>query len=171
MADQISPLAQLFRGMADLIDHDHTSQTDYEAITKAAAVLAARATTQQLVAGSLWEADGASLLAAAYAFHAGLPRQAATATTSGRSSRRAQRRPRVATTPLQAIRPRPGQATLQVGSPSRFRQQAHGLPQWTQSVCPALPFTVWTQPMRPSCGPPCPSSGGARSSHAASSSG
>jgi hypothetical protein len=28
----------------------------------------------------LWEADGASLLAAAYAFHAGLPRQAATAT-------------------------------------------------------------------------------------------
>jgi hypothetical protein len=80
MANQISQLAQLFRGMADLIDHDHTSQTHYEAITKAAAVLAARATTQQLVAGSLWEADGASLLAAAYAFHAGLPRQAATAT-------------------------------------------------------------------------------------------
>jgi hypothetical protein len=80
MANHISPLAQLFRGMADLIDHDHTSQTHYEAISKAAAALAARASTQQLVAGPLWEADGASLLAAAYAFHAGLPRQAATAT-------------------------------------------------------------------------------------------
>jgi hypothetical protein len=80
MANNISPLAQLFRGMADLVDHDHTSQTHYEAITKAAAVLAARASTQQLVAGPLWAADGARLLAAAYAFHAGLPRQAATAT-------------------------------------------------------------------------------------------
>lgn len=80
MANHISPLAQLFRGMADLIDHDHTSQTHYEAITKAAAALAARASSQQLVAGPLWEADGAGLLVAAYAFHAGLPRQAATAT-------------------------------------------------------------------------------------------
>jgi hypothetical protein len=80
MTNHISPLAQLFRGMADLIDHDHTSHTHYEAITKAAAALAARAATQQLVAGPLWEADGARLLAAAYAFHAGLPRQAVTAT-------------------------------------------------------------------------------------------
>jgi hypothetical protein len=79
MANHISPAAQLFRSMADLIDRDHTSQTDYEAVTKAAAAVAARASTEQLVAGPLWEADGASLLAAAYAFHAGLPRQAATA--------------------------------------------------------------------------------------------
>ena len=78
MANHISPVVQLFRGMADLIDHDHTSHTHYEAITKAAQALAARATTQRLVAGPLWEANGASLLAAAYAFHAGLPRQAAT---------------------------------------------------------------------------------------------
>jgi hypothetical protein len=80
MANHISPAAQLFRGMAELIDHDHTSRTEYEAITKAAEALADHASTQQLVAGPLWEADGASLLAAAYAFHAGLPRQAATAT-------------------------------------------------------------------------------------------
>ena len=80
MANHISPAAQLFRSMAELIDHDHTSHTDYDAITKAAEALAARASTQQLVAGPLWEADGAGLLAAAYAFHAGLPRQAATAT-------------------------------------------------------------------------------------------
>src|SRR5688572_23389668 len=80
LTNHISPLAQVFRGMADLIDHDHTSQTQYEAVTKAAEALAARATTQQLVAGPLWEADGAGLLAAAYAFHAGLPRQPATAT-------------------------------------------------------------------------------------------
>jgi hypothetical protein len=80
MANHISPVAQLFRGMADLIDHDHTSHTQYEAIIKAAEALAARAATQQLVAGPLWEADGARLLAAAYAFHAGLPRQAVTAT-------------------------------------------------------------------------------------------
>jgi hypothetical protein len=79
MANHISPVAQLLRGMADLIDHDHTSHTQYDAITKAAEALAARAATKQLVAGPLWEADGANLLAAAYAFHAGLPRQAATA--------------------------------------------------------------------------------------------
>jgi hypothetical protein len=79
MANHISPAAQLFRSMAELIDHDHTSQTDYDAITKAAKALAARASTEQLVAGPLWETDGAGLLAAAYAFHAGLPRQVATA--------------------------------------------------------------------------------------------
>jgi hypothetical protein len=80
MANHISSLAQLFRGMADRVDHDHTSQTHYQAITKGAEALAAHAATQQLVAGPLWEADGARLLAAAYAFHAGLPRQAVTAT-------------------------------------------------------------------------------------------
>jgi len=79
MANQIRPLARLFRGMADLIDQDHTSQTRYEAIAKAARVVAARATNEELVAGRLWQVDGAQLLAAAYAFHAGLPRQAATA--------------------------------------------------------------------------------------------
>jgi hypothetical protein len=80
MANQIRPLARLFRGMADLIDHDHTSNTRYEAIAKAAGVVAARATAEELVAGRLWQVDGADLLASAYAFHAGLPRQAATAT-------------------------------------------------------------------------------------------
>jgi hypothetical protein len=79
MPNQIRPLARLFRGMADLIDRDHTSQNRYEAIAKAAGVVAARATAQELVAGRLWQVDGADLLAAAYAFHAGLPRQAATA--------------------------------------------------------------------------------------------
>ena len=79
MVNQIRPLARLFRGMADLIDQDHTSRTRYEAIAKAAGVVAARATAQELVAGRLWQVDGADLLAAAYAFHAGLPRQAATA--------------------------------------------------------------------------------------------
>src|SRR5215217_97902 len=76
--NQIRPLARLFRGMADLIDHDHTSQTRFEAIAKAAGVVAARATAEELVAGRLWQVDGADLLAAAYAFHAGVPRQAAT---------------------------------------------------------------------------------------------
>jgi hypothetical protein len=80
LANHISPAAQLFRSMADLVDHDHTSQTDYEAVTRAAEALAARASTEELVAGPLWEADGAGLLAAAYAFHVGLPRQAATLT-------------------------------------------------------------------------------------------
>jgi hypothetical protein len=78
--NQIRPLARLFRGMADLIDQDHSSQTRYEAIAKAAGVVAARATAQELVAGRLWQVDGADLLASAYAFHAGLPRQAITAT-------------------------------------------------------------------------------------------
>ena len=79
MANQIRPLARLFRGMADLIDRDHSSPTRYEAIAKAAGVVAARATAQELVAGRLWQVDGADLLTAAYAFHAGLARQAATA--------------------------------------------------------------------------------------------
>jgi hypothetical protein len=79
MVNQIRPLARLFRGMADLIDRDQTSHTSYEAIAKAAGVVAARATAQELVAGRLWQVDGADLLASAYAFQAGLPRQAATA--------------------------------------------------------------------------------------------
>jgi hypothetical protein len=141
MANHIPPLAQLFRGMAELIDHDHTSQTHYEAITNAAAVVAARATTWQLVAGPLWEADGANLLAAAYAFHAGLPRQAATASHV---------RALVETNPA----PPQGGSHARPGDPS-----------------PAPPFTSWTLPMRPSCGPPCPSFGVARSSRVASSSG
>ena len=36
MANHISPAAQLFRSMADLIDQDHTSHTDYDAVTRAA---------------------------------------------------------------------------------------------------------------------------------------
>ncbi len=59
---------------------DHTSHSHDEAIAKAAGVVAARATAEVLVAGRLWQVDGADLLASAYAFHAGLPRQAATAT-------------------------------------------------------------------------------------------
>jgi hypothetical protein len=34
MADEIRPPARLFRGMADLIDRDHTSRTRYEAIAR-----------------------------------------------------------------------------------------------------------------------------------------
>ena len=171
MANHISPLAQVFRGMADLIDHDHTSQTQYEAVTKAAEALAARATTQQLVAGPLWEADGAGLLAAAYAFHAGLPRQAATAThiqalveTSPAPTHGGDEAP-------QATLPPSWQAILQVGPPNPLRRQARALHQWTQGVCLDLPFTTWTQPMRPSSGRPSPSFGVARSSRAANSSG
>jgi hypothetical protein len=107
MANQIRPLARLFRGMADLIDHDHTSHIRYEAIAKAAGVVAARATAEELVAGRLWQVDGADLLASAYAFHAGLPRQAATAAhvramqQRGPASAGAQRQPPVAApTPL-----------------------------------------------------------------------
>ena len=73
MANQIRLLAQLVRGMADLIDHDHTSHSRYEAIAKAARVAAASATAEGMVSGRLWEGDGADLLASAYAFHAGLP--------------------------------------------------------------------------------------------------
>jgi hypothetical protein len=79
MIDHIGPLALLFRDMADRIDHDRTSQTRYQAIAKAAAVVAARASAEGTVSGPLWDTDGADLLAAAYAFHAGLPRQAAMA--------------------------------------------------------------------------------------------
>jgi hypothetical protein len=105
MANQIRPLARLFRAMADLIDQDHTSHTRYEAIAKAAGVVAARATAQELVVGRLWQVDGADLLASAYAFHAGLPRQAATAAhvqamqEPGPPPAGAQREPAVVPTP------------------------------------------------------------------------
>jgi hypothetical protein len=142
MANHISPAAQLFRSMADLVDHDHTSHTDYEAVTRAAEALAARASTEQLVAGPLWEADGASLLAAAYAFHAGLPRQAATAPTSRRWPRPAQRRPMVASKPLKATPSPARQAILQVGPPRPLRRRARALPQWTQA-------SAWPSPSPP----------------------
>src|SRR4029450_2113703 len=51
MVNQIRPLARLFRAMADLIDRDHTSQTRYEAIAKAAGVVAARAPAEGVVGG------------------------------------------------------------------------------------------------------------------------
>jgi hypothetical protein len=172
LANHISPLAQVFRGMADLIDHDHTSQTQYEAVTKAAEALAARATTQQLVVWPLWEADGAGLRAARPTpFTLACPDKQPPPPTSRRSSRRAQRRPMVGIKPFEATLPPSWQAILQVGPPSPLRRQARALPQWTQGVCLDLPFTTWTQPMRPSSGRPSPSFGVARSSRAASSSG
>jgi hypothetical protein len=124
MANQIRPLARLFRGMADLIDQDHTSQTRYEAIAKAAGVVAARATAQELVAGRLWQIDGADLLASAYAFHAGLLRQAATAAhvqamqQSGLGPAGGQPQP----PPVSPGRPSvgdPGDWTARPGSPAR----------------------------------------------------
>jgi hypothetical protein len=123
MANQIRPLAQLFRAMADLIDQDHTSQTRYAAIAKAAEVVAARATAEQLVAGRLWQVDGAELLALAYAFHAGLPRQAATAAyvqamqQPGLAPPAGQRPPpAVAATPAGGL----GWATLKAGRAAAF---------------------------------------------------
>jgi hypothetical protein len=80
MTDQISPLAGLFRGMADLIDHDRTSPSHFGAIVTAAGVAAARASAEGRVSGRLWEDGGGELVAAAYAFHVGLSRQAAVAT-------------------------------------------------------------------------------------------
>jgi hypothetical protein len=124
MANQIRPLARLFRGMADLIDQDHTSQTRYEVIAKAAGVVAARATAQELVAGRLWQIDGADLLASAYAFHAGLLRQAATAAhvqamqQSGLGPAGGQPQP----PPVSPGRPSvgdPGDWTARPGSPAR----------------------------------------------------
>ena len=79
MTENIGPLARLFRGMADLIDQDRVSPTGYEAIVNAAGVAVARASAAGTVGGRLWDDDGAALRAAAYAFHAGLSRQAAVA--------------------------------------------------------------------------------------------
>jgi hypothetical protein len=79
MTDDIGPLVRLFREMADHIDNDRTSQTRYQAIVQAAAVVAARAATEGAVSGRLWDTDGADLLAAAYGFHAGLSPEAAVA--------------------------------------------------------------------------------------------
>jgi hypothetical protein len=113
MTNQIRPLARLFRGMADLIDQDHTSHTRYEAIAKAAGVVAARATAQELVAGRLWQVDGADLLASAYAFHAGLPRQAATA-----AHVQARQQPGPAPTDLQPPSGLPGMGNPEAGTAS-----------------------------------------------------
>src|ERR671935_804069 len=107
--NQIRPLARLFRGMADLIDRDHTSHTPYEAIAKAAGLVAARAAAEELVAGRLWQVDGADLLAAAYAFHAGLPRQAATAAHV--QAMQASQGPHWRPTPVSPGRPGPAGST------------------------------------------------------------
>lgn len=57
------------------------------------------------MAGPLWEADGPSLLAAAYALHAGLPRQAATASHVRAFVEASPAPPQVAVTPGQATPP------------------------------------------------------------------
>lgn len=146
------------------------ARPQYEAVTKAAEALAARATSQQLVAGPLWEADGAGLLAAAYAFHAGLPPQAATVThipalvePSPAPTDGGEQAP-----PGDPIAGTAGDAAGRT-APGPLSRQARALHQWTQGVCLDLPFTTWTQPMRPGSGRPSPSFGVARSSHAASS--
>jgi hypothetical protein len=174
MADEIRPLAPLFRGMADLIDRDHTSRSRYEAIAKAAGVMAAHATAQELVDGRLWRVDGADLLAAAYAFYAGLPRQAATAAhvqamqESGPGPAGGQRQ--------SPWSPRPGPvglawATRRHGPRRRVPQRVRSLRPWIHIGCPVPALASWTQLMWPSCGRWCRSCAAARSSRVASSSG
>jgi hypothetical protein len=165
MANQIRPLARLFRGMADLIDQDHSSQTRYEAIAKAAGVVAARATAQELVAGRLWQVDGADLLASAYAFHAGLPRQAATA-----AHVQAMQQPGPAPAGPQPPPGSPGWATRKLGRRHRLPQRAPSLRPWTRVGCPVLALASWTRPMWPSSGGCCLSCAAARSLRVASSS-
>jgi hypothetical protein len=154
LANHISPLAQVFRGMADLIDHDHTSQTQYEAVTKAAEALAA---PRHHSAAGGWAAVGGRTAPACWRrptpFTLACPDKQPPSPISRRSSRRAQRRPMVGMKPLEATLPPSWQAILQVGPPRPLRRQARALPQWTQGVCLDLPFTTCTQPMRPSSGP------------------
>jgi hypothetical protein len=173
MVNQIRPLARLFRGMADLIDLDHTSRSRYEAIAKAAGVVAARATAEELVAGRLWQVDGADLLASAYAFHAGLPRQAATAAhvQAMQAPSPGPLAPNVS--PPWSSRPRLmrlGWATRKHGTAPRLHQRAPSLRLWIRVGCPGLALASWTRPMRPSCGRWCRSCPAASSSHEASSS-
>ena len=70
----------------------------------------------------------------------------------------------VANKPLPTTPSQARQVMLQVGPPGPLRRQARALPQWTQGVCLDLPFTTWTQPMRPGSGRPSPNFGVARSS-------
>jgi hypothetical protein len=135
MANQIRPLARLFRGMADLIDCDDTSQTRYEAIAKAAGVVAARATAEELVAGRLWQVDGADLLAAAYAFHAGLPRQVITA-----AHVQAMQQPNPGPASAGAHRQSPAVAPTRLGRPGMGGQGPWSVPPGSpeSSVAPPL---------------------------------
>jgi hypothetical protein len=172
MANQIRPLARLFRGMADLIDRDHSSQTRYEAIAKAAGVVAARATAVELVAGRLWQVDGADLLASTYAFHAGLPRQAATAAyvqaMQQPGSGPAGAQPQPPPPPVPTGRPGMGDSddwTAQPGSPA-----SSIAPPLDPHQLPVLALVSWTRPMWPSCGRSCLTWPAASSPHEASSS-
>jgi hypothetical protein len=72
MTEHIGPLARRFPGMAALIDQDRLSLSPSrsEAIGNTARVAAARAAAVGMVAGRLWDDDGAALLAAGDAFHA-----------------------------------------------------------------------------------------------------
>jgi hypothetical protein len=70
MTEHIGPLARRFPGMAALIDQDRVSPILHEAIGNTARVAAARAAAVGMVAGRLWDDDGAALLAAGDAFHA-----------------------------------------------------------------------------------------------------
>jgi hypothetical protein len=173
MPNQIRSLARLFRGMADLIDLDHTSRSRYEAIAKAAGVVAARATAEELVAGRLWQVDGADLLAAAYAFHAGLPRQAATAAhvqamQEGPGRAGAQRQsPVVVPTPPDA----PEMGDPEAWNGATVAPASSVAPPLDPGRLPGLALASWTGPMRPSCGRWCRSCPAASSSHEASSSG
>ena len=162
MVNQIRPLARLFRGMADLIDRDQISRTRYEAIAKAAGVVAARASAQELVAGRLWQVDGADLLASAYAFHAGLPRQPATA-----AHVQAMQQPDPAPASAQPQPPpippgRPGLGDPEAGTAPSVAPASSVAAPWTHIGCPVLALASWTRPMWPSSGRSCPTCPAAR---------
>ena len=155
--NQIRPLARLFRGMADLIDQDHTSQTRYEAIAKAAGVEATRATAEELVAGRLWQVDGADLLAAAYAFHAGLPRQAA---TTAHVQAMQQPNPGLGPAGAQPQPPPVSPGRPGMGDPDDWTARPDSpassvAPPLTHISCPGPVLVSWTRPMWPSCGRSC----------------
>ena len=105
MANHISPAAQLFRGMAELIDHDHTSQTHYDAVTKAAAAW------RPAPAPSSWSPGRCGRLTAPACwrrptpFRLACPDRPPPPARSRRSSRPTQRRRRVAMTPRQTTPP------------------------------------------------------------------
>jgi hypothetical protein len=175
MANQIRPLARLFRAMADLIDQDHTSQTRYGAIAKAAGVVAARATAEELVAGRLWQVDGADLLASAYAFHAGLPRQAITAAHVQAMQQPTPGPGLLAPNAGPPWSTRPGLvghrwATRTIGRRGRVPQRAPSRRPWIHISCPVLALASSTRPMWPSCGRWCRTCLAASSPHEASSS-
>jgi hypothetical protein len=157
-------MARLFRGRADLIDQDLVRPTAMRP-SSTPGVAAARDTAEGSVGGRSWGDDGAALLAAAYALHAGLSRRGAVAAhvrameePSAVKAGEQHESPGKSVTPGGKDTRDPAAGVPEAPAPARSRP-----PPVDPMAYRGLAWANWIRPRRPPCGRWWPNCAAARS--------